>query len=225
LERVVSGAREDILGRIRRSRPAPTPEAAVDNRLADRAPWIIPARGRGTRGELLERFIAMATEASATVAQVAGWSEVPAAVQGYLVHANLPAAVVCPPDPLLERLPWNRAPNLAVRYGRALPDDVVSVTGVVAAVAETGTLLIRSGPTSANTLHFLPEAHIALVPGSVIVGAYEDAWAQLRAQTGERLPRVATMITGPSRSSDIERTLAIGVHGPRRLHIVIVDDR
>jgi L-lactate dehydrogenase complex protein LldG len=166
----------------------------------------------------------MAEEASATVARIAAVGDAPQAVNDYLVANHLPSAVVCAPDPALERLPWGQAAGVTVGFRPAAPDDAVSVTGVIAAVAETGTLMIRSGPASPNTLHFLPEAHIAIVPSDAIVGAYEDAWARLRTSVGGPLPRVVTLITGPSRSSDIERTLAIGVHGPRKLHIVLADD-
>jgi len=59
-----------------------------------------------------------------------------------------------------------------------------------------------------------------------IVGGYEDAWGHVRGngETGIALPRTVTLITGPSRSSDIERTVTIGVHGPKRLHIVLVGE-
>ncbi|MCU0890024.1 MAG: lactate utilization protein, partial [Rubritepida sp.] len=60
-----------------------------------------------------------------------------------------------------------------------------------------------------------------------IVGAYEEAWDMLRAERGtERplMPRNVMFVTGPSRSADIEQTLELGAHGPRRLHILLVDD-
>ena len=86
--------------------------------------------------------------------------------------------------------------------------------------------MVHSGPEVANLLHFLPETHIAVLAAAQIVGAYEDAWARLRAavaETGGVMPRAVTLITGPSRTADIERTPQIGVHGPRKLHIVVVD--
>ena len=104
-----------------------------------------------------------------------------------------------------------------------MPDagDAVSVTGTVAGIAETGTLMVRSGPDIANAAHFLTDTHVAVVDAARIVGAYEDAFALLRAG-GAPMPRNVTLITGPSRSSDIERILQIGVHGPRTLHVVVV---
>ena len=68
------------------------------------------------------------------------------------------------------------------------------------------------------------DSHIAVVDAKSIVGGYEDAWARVRknGEKGGALPRTVTLITGPSRSSDIERIVTIGVHGPRRLPIVLV---
>jgi L-lactate dehydrogenase complex protein LldG len=95
----------------------------------------------------------------------------------------------------------------------------------VAGIAETGSLLVASGPGTPQLRHFLPDIHIAALAAERIVGGYEDGWALLRAESARVrngiMPRAATLITGPSRTSDIERTVQIGVHGPRRLHIVL----
>ena len=73
-----------------------------------------------------------------------------------------------------------------LRRGAPLAEDAVSITGTVAGIAETGTLMVRSGPDIANALHFLTDTHIAVVDAARIVGAYEDAFALLR--TGGRAP-------------------------------------
>ena len=90
------------------------------------------------------------------------------------------------------------------------------------AAAETGTLVLASGPESPTTLNFLPDTHIAVLLAETIVGAYEATWSAVRAADGP-LPRVVNWITGPSRTADIEQTLLIGIHGPRRQHIVLID--
>ena len=68
-----------------------------------------------------------------------------------------------------------------------------------------------------------------LLRSSAIVGAYEEAWDRLRVgrrdpMTGGWMPRNLMLVTGPSRSADIEQTLELGAHGPRRLHILLVED-
>ena len=98
----------------------------------------------------------------------------------------------------------------------------MSLTHAFAGIAETGTLMLRSGADAPTTLNFLPDTNIVLIEAGRIVGAYEEAWAMLRA-AGGAMPRTVNFITGPSRSADIEQTLQLGAHGPRRLHILLLD--
>jgi L-lactate dehydrogenase complex protein LldG len=207
---MTDSARQDVLSRIRRANRAPE-DALIP-------PHPIPARARGDATALRARFIAMAREAGAGVDTVAAIGDVPGAVAAYLRTEGLAPTVTVAPDPALRAIDWV---PLAVEDGVA-PEGTVAVTAAFAAIAETGTLMVHSGPTSPNRLHFLPETHIAVVAAEVVVGGYEDAWDRL-AQRFETLPRSVTLITGPSRSSDIERQLQVGVHGPRRLHIVLYD--
>ena len=216
-------ARDDILGRIRTALgrtgsegPPPAPEYANAR--------LVPARGQGDAALLEGRFIAMAEEAAATVERVGAIEEVAAAVADFVRREALPARLAVAPDAALDRCGWDRESGLAVRRGRSFGDDPVSVTTAVAGIAETGSLMVVSGPATPYTLNFLPDVHIVVLDAKAVVGAYEDAWALVRprGERGAALPRTVTLITGPSRSSDIERTVTIGVHGPRRLHIVLV---
>jgi L-lactate dehydrogenase complex protein LldG len=70
----------------------------------------------------------------------------------------------------------------------------------------------------------LPDTHIAVVRASDIVGGLENAWDRLRAAYPNGPPRTVHLITGPSRTGDIEQTIQLGAHGPRRLHVILVDD-
>ncbi|HSV28889.1 MAG TPA: LUD domain-containing protein [Candidatus Omnitrophota bacterium] len=215
-------ARDAILGNIRRALhrdvlPA-CEQANLNRRMADSRPNVVPARGRGDHGELVERFRAMAVETQATLARVADEAAVPAAIAAFLADAGIAPAVVA--SPALSGLDWGGA-GLQARLGAALPGDLVSVTPTFRAVAETGSLVTLSAPDRPSSLHFLPDVHIALVKASEVVGAYEDAWAALR-QAGA-LPRTVNLITGPSRTADIEQSLLLGAHGPRRLHVILID--
>lgn len=218
-------ARDDILGRIRTainrpagSGPPPAPEYA--NRP------LIPARAQGTPGELVRRFVEMATEAEISIDQVRHAGEVAPAVAAWLKAEGLPGRAVVSPDPAMDAYGWANTPGLDIRRGATRGDDPVSVTPTIAGIAETGSIMVTTGSGTPYTLNFLPETHIAVVHADRIVGGYEDAWARVRrhGETGAALPRTVTMITGPSRSSDIERTVTVGVHGPKRLHIVLVGD-
>jgi len=124
----------------------------------------------------------------------------------------------------MDAIPWSNEPLLSVATGQAEGADAVGVTGVFGGVAETGTLVMLSGPEHPTTLNFLPDTHIAVVSVDQIAGTYEEIWAKLRDSLGHgKMPRVVNWITGPSRTADIEQTLLLGAHGPLRLHILIID--
>ena len=164
-----------------------------------------------------------------SVIRVPGPTDVPAAIADYLAAQNLPSALVLAPHPELQALPWATRPLLRLREGRAEPTDLVSVQHGYAAIAETGTLMLPGTPDRPTTLNLLADTAIVVLLASRIVGPLEDAWDRLRAEghdpvTGGFLPRNVMLVTGPSRSADIESTLELGAHGPRRLHVVLVDD-
>lgn len=219
-------ARKDVLEALRRANGrhanGADAAAAVQARLTKHIRNTVPARGQCDRADLLDLFVEQAEAVDATVTRVSRSSDVPAAVADYLRGENLPTQLRMAPDPRLDAYPWGDAPLLEIARGKGEPADMVSVTGAFAAIAETGTLMLLSGPESPTTLNFLPDTHIAVVRADEMVGCYEEAWDRLRA-TG-RVPRTVNLITGPSRSADIEQTLQLGAHGPRSLHIVLVED-
>jgi L-lactate dehydrogenase complex protein LldG len=221
-------ARAQILGGIRRSlrRGELTGEArsAVETRLAEppRGPSV--ARGQLPQAEKVALFCQWAETLNATVARV-GPAEVPGEVSAYLARNNLPANVAMAPSPLLEGYDWASQKMLSIRRGRGQGSDQVSVTGAFAAIAETGTVVMASGPDHPVSLNLLPDTHVVVLREADIVGGYEDVWGRLRARYGKDLmPRTVNTITGPSRTGDIEQTIELGAHGPRRMHILVVRD-
>ncbi len=89
--------------------------------------------------------------------------------------------------------------------------------------------MLPSDAARPTTLNILAETEIVVLRASAVVGAYEEAWDRLRQErtdpvTGGFMPRNVMLVTGPSRSADIEQTLELGAHGPRRLHIILIDD-
>jgi L-lactate dehydrogenase complex protein LldG len=228
----MSAARDDILGGIRRalwrgSLP-PDKTAELTERIAAHRRNLVPARAAAldpaARADL---FVAMAEEVQTSVARVASQADIPAEVARYLAAENLPAELVVAPDPSLDAIPWELRPLLQIRRGRAEPQDGVSLTPCLAGIAETGTLMLASGPGTPTTLNFLPDTHIVVLHAGQIVASYEDGWDLLRVRTQDgapALPRTVNLITGPSRTGDIEQRIQLGAHGPRRLHIVLVED-
>ena len=228
----MSEAREQILAGIRRSLRRgpldPGTDANMRARIASHHRNPLPARATRLDGTArIDLFVAMAEEVQTTVARVRSLATVPGEVARYLAAENLPAEMVMAPDPDLEAIPWGTRPLLQFRRGRAQAEDAVSVTPCFAAIAETGTLMLISGAQTPTTLNFLADTHIVIVRGGQIVATYEDAWDRLRARgaSPDGLPRAVNFITGPSRTGDIEQRIELGAHGPRRLHVVLVDDR
>ncbi len=220
-------SREAILGNIRRSlKRQQSPDApALEARLVSPPEGPIPARGQIPRTARIELFTDMARRAAATVARVARSEDVPDAVAEYLARENLPARLKLAPDPRLQGLPWAKRSLIEIGAGRSHGDDAVSLCRAEAGIAETGTLMLASGPDSPTTLNFLPETEIVLLPADAVVGGMEEAWRILRARyPSQSLPRTVNLITGPSRSADIGLKLQLGAHGPRRLHILVVGE-
>jgi L-lactate dehydrogenase complex protein LldG len=220
-------AREAVLGKVRRALTATGDDAgrraAVEERLANPQPNVIPARGQLDREARVALFAEMAQKVSATVSRLTSPADVPAAVAEHLRRHNLPMSLRTGADPAIEALPWGSQPMLERKVGPSDGRDLVSLSRATAGVAETGTLVLLSGPDNPTTLNFLPDTHIVMVDADAIAGDYEAVWRKLRAAYGPgQMPRTVNMVTGPSRSADIEQTLILGAHGPRALHILIV---
>jgi L-lactate dehydrogenase complex protein LldG len=147
--------------------------------------------------------------------------EVPGAVSAYLRSKNLPMSVRRGSDPRLNEIPWQNEGTLEVTVGPSDGKQLASVSHAFGAVAETGTIVLVSGPENPTTLNFLPEHHLVVVAAKDIAGNYESVWDALR-KKGAQWPRTVNWITGPSRSADIEQVHLHGAHGPRSLHVLIV---
>jgi len=218
--------REAILGRIR-SKVSKGDEAArraaVDARLAGHAANLVPARGQGDEDHRIGVFTAMMEAVGGTVEVLEDINDVPQAVAEYLRQGNLPAHVRRGADPLLATLPWHRGGALEVAEGRAEESDRASITRAFAGIAESGTIIQTSGPDNPTTLNLLPEAHVVVLEVANLFAAYEEAWARLRREFGEgTMPRTVNMISGPSRTADIEQTIVRPAHGPKNMHVLIV---
>jgi L-lactate dehydrogenase complex protein LldG len=228
----MSAARDAILGGIRFAlKRGPLPGetvAALAERVAAHRRNLVPARAAALDGAgRIDLFVRMAEEVQTTVARVTSGDDVPGEVARYLAAENLPAELVMAPDPALDAIPWESRPLLQIRRGRAGAGDAVSLTPCLAAIAETGTLMLISGPDTPTTLNFLPDTQIVVMRAGQVVAAYEDGWDLIRARAREggpeAWPRTVNFITGPSRTGDIEQRIQLGAHGPRRLHVVLID--
>jgi L-lactate dehydrogenase complex protein LldG len=202
----------------------------VDQRLSAHEPGPRPARATVSGEQAVMDFTSRAIASSATVTRLPDWSALPVAVAEYLRGLNLPASLRVAPDPALEALDWLGAGALETSFGSARDSDAVALNRAFAGVAETATLVCYARETSATTLNFLPDTSILVLEAGEIVGSYEDAWAKLRAATGfdgsdaKAWPRTVNWISGPSRTADVEQTIQLGAHGPRRLQVFIIGE-
>ena len=212
-------ARENILGRIRTALGRSAPLAhhdslAMRGKLQNHPRGPLPSMG----WEPIPRFKERCVLLSSTVDEVNHRGDVPSAVAGYLRTRDLPQRGVCWPE--FSALDWQSA-GLEMAARPATGDDKVGLSGSYCAIAETGTLMLLSGQNTHGTTSLLPDTHIAIVQTSRVVRCMEDAFDLLRMEHG-RLPRQVAFVSGPSRTADIEMTLVLGIHGPYRVHIILV---
>ncbi len=219
-------ARDDILGNIRRSLGATGTEATrrgvAADRLARAPAGVIPEIARREGAARLALFQEKAEAAAATVSIVRNDREVPGEIARYLSRHNLPATLRIGADARLAAMPWGET-ALELTRGASDGHDLNAASCALAGVAETGTLALAAGAENPTTLNFLPDNHIVVLSADDVVGDMESVWGRLRALFGKgKMPRALNLVTGPSRSADIEQTLLLGAHGPRRLHIVVI---
>ena len=219
-------ARDAVFARVRRALGAEGDRSAA----AAAAGAYVAAHCHGPRpavpGDPVERFIVRATDMQSTIERIADRSAIPAAVARYVDALELPPALaaqrskrgVCWPE--LADLDWAGA-GLSIESRPTVGHDRLGVTGAFCAIAETGTLVVLSGTQTPTATAILPDTHVAVVPASRVVSGMEEAFALIRAERGS-LPRAVNMISGPSRTGDIEQTIVLGAHGPFRVHVLLL---
>lgn len=212
-------ARDNILARIR-GRRGKTAMTDVGRREAVRT--HIVAHPQNPRPAVdwnpVARFREEALRLASTVDEVDTLGAVPAAVSRYLEAYRLSREVVC--WEAYAALDWG-AVGIGVAVRSACETDLVGITGAFCAIAETGSLMMLSGPQTPASVSLLPETHVAIVEKSRIVRGMEEAWELMRAERKEP-SRAVNFISGPSRTADIEQTVTLGAHGPYRVHVLLV---
>ena len=163
---------------------------------------------------LTDALIAQMESVQMSVVRLQSDTDVVAAVDWYLQEQGVDGPVSVAPS--LKHLAWKEN----VQFGAATGVELASVTSAYAAVAETGSIALASGASTPATLNFLPENHIVVLYESQVVEHLEDVWTQMRAV--DDLPRAISLVTGPSRTGDIEQTIELGAHGPRRMHVLLI---
>ncbi len=228
-------SRDVILQRLRRVTGAVRPQAPFlprpVMRLAGESQSLAQQFGENLAAvnggyELLDRRDAVTARVMQLVTQwndetaertVLSWSADELPVPGLSQTLERSGVTVCAPID-------DHDGDIRARAARA----TVGLTGVDAAIATTGTVILASGPGKARVASLLPLRHIVLVPTSKIYPTVEAWVRERRAANSLRTllseSKQVVFVTGPSKSADIELTLTLGVHGPRAVHALIFDD-
>jgi len=223
-----NSARDRIFARIRAAQGRPSQVTTGEREAVADYLARHPAGPQPPVSEnLAEAFGLQAQKLASTVDRVPTPAGVPEAVARYLDQLGLGRRAMA--WDTLRDLPWQdqqltvefRPPVREVEADREHP-DLVGITGCFCAIAETGSLMLLSGPETFASAALLPETHIAVVPVSRILPNLEAAFAKVREERGQ-LPRATNIISGPSRTGDIEQTIVLGAHGPYRVHVILVE--
>ena len=214
----VMSSRDAILGRIRKSRGRGPLDAAP--RRPAHPP--LPARAQVEGEAAVAQFSQRAEAVSATVTRIATMADLPDSVGAYLASQNLPSDLLVSADPRFDSVPWDDRPTLEIRRGAPTKSDLVMMSFGEAAIAETGSLVMSGDAHNPYMASFVPETAIVVLPKNRVGGGLESAFAGFG--DGKAMPRALTFVTGPSRTGDIGLQIELGAHGPRRVHIVIVEN-
>lgn len=166
----------------------------------------------------LSSFLSKLESVGASISIIANNEELVQEVHRYVVKNQIKTTVTIPENSDLQDMDWGETSATTEYDPQSL---IVSVTNAWMGIEETGTLVLLSSPSSPTGMNFLPEHHLVVLNAANVVKSMEDVWKLLRKDERE-LPRTINLITGPSRTADIEYEIEIGAHGPKKLHIIIV---
>lgn len=168
--------------------------------------------------QLVKSFIPRFEASGGRLHRLKDLSGVPGALTAVREKARLPARLVAAPHPELQTLDLD---GFEVTYRAGEIEDRLGLARARAGIAETGSLVFFSGEETPATLNVVPEVQAVVLKESEIVARLEDAFALIGEASGV-LPSAINIITGPSRTGDIEQTLYLGAHGPKEVHLLLV---
>jgi L-lactate dehydrogenase complex protein LldG len=215
----MSDSRASILSAIRHSlMEGGQRSKAVLDILEERLRFARPEVQPSFEGDLVEKFCEKHVAVHGTFERVTGVDAIVEVVENHLHSHSMTPNILVGAGKMLDLIKWpvdwqvDRRPATAV--------DRIMVSEAVAGIAETGTLVFVRSPESPTSHLFLAENHLVLLDPTRIVKHQEDAWQQLRSEFST-FPPTVNLITGPSKTGDVEQTIEYGAHGPRHLHLLI----
>lgn len=210
-----TSSRERILAAIRRSQgKLSTTGGEITERLKARPRGPLPIVADDLEAVLTERLLT----AACTVGHANSPTRIGQEIARWLQEQGAGMKLVRSSSPLLDSVIW--PDSVDVHDPVDALDHNTTVTEAFCAIAETGSLVKLSSRESPTALNYLPDNYICVVHRERIIRHIEDAWDLLRAEQ-KGMPRALNIITGPSRTADVEQTIQLGAHGPRRMHVVL----
>jgi L-lactate dehydrogenase complex protein LldG len=208
----ISPAKENILKRIRQAlvnpTPVPFPQSEGNSML-----YVAPTQENEI--EFAENF----SRLQGRFLYCSNTEEMVRQLQ-QLISQQGWAQVFCRESALLSIL---QEPLKGLLIGDDLPEADVSITGCEALIARTGSVLMSSAQESGRTVSVYAPVHICIAYSNQLVYEIRDGLEMLMEKYKNKIPSFITLATGPSRTADIEKTLVVGVHGPKDVYVFLVD--
>lgn len=205
-------SRKAILARLQQtSQKLPTAEVGPDAGPA-------PRMHKDPQTQFAERVRA----SSATLVEIGSLAEAPGVIREEMRRLTIPGPVVTGEDPVFDSMAAESGPGHPQFVRRSFGGgDRVALSHAVAGIAETGSLALISGPGNPVTLNYLPDLHIILLSSNKLVVTLDALWPRLRQRFDQAdWPRSINLVTGPSRTADVEQTIQLGAHGPRKVLVI-----
>jgi L-lactate dehydrogenase complex protein LldG len=208
----ISPARENILKKIRKaltqSTPLPFPQSEGNSSVF-----------QPSRQELEMQFAEQFSRLQGKFVFCLDYEELVAQLAQVLAH-NKWDKVYCREDAMKQLLAKNGFTQFT---HQDLASCDVSITGCDQLIARTGSIIMSAGQQSGRTTSVYAPVHICIAWTGQLVYEIREGMAQVKEKYGAQLPSMITLATGPSRTADIEKTLVVGVHGPKEVYVFLVD--
>ena len=205
----MNSARDDILARLASGRRSPIPAPAD---------YVAPSAGK----DLLCMFVRGLEKVMATNELISDASQLVESVEAYLQQHKAGRELVVTDAIRQAGLLENCSLQLLDAPTRG--NETSAITMAYAGIAETGSLVMLSGADTPVTTNFLPDNFVCVLKVGDVLNDMESLWARMASEK-RIMPRSVNLVTGPSRTADVEQIIQMGAHGPRRVHVMLLDQK